>query len=154
MMALAILITNIYVVLAIALGIFGISFFLLPFLYSKFPNVFLKIIEIASYKQTIETTYYFLISLVLPGLEQAKKDEIWSYIQKTVTTAEELAIAGTISKEERKPYVTNLVKELMIMLEIDYTPEVEAFISNVIELVVTYLDLRGPTTPIEPPTEG
>jgi hypothetical protein len=134
-------------ILITALAAIALVLILMPFLYKKFPNVFISILKVVGYKDTIKTAYYIIVDMAIKGLEKAQKDLIFSYIQSAVLLVEDLAQAGDLPKEARKAKAMEIMTEVLNKMGIFMTPAVEAMISNAIELVVTYMELRL-STPI------
>jgi len=136
------MIPEVYAILAVSVFLVGFIFFLMPYIYKKYPHILSSVIRITESKDSIKTVYYFASKMILKDISNEKREEIFIIILTLVNTVENLAKTGQLRPEERKPTVLALAADLLKELDIDYTVEVESLISLTIELAITYANLR------------
>ena len=137
------LIQDTYLLSTIVTAFVGVLIFIvIPILYGKYPNIFVNVLKVTGNKDMIRSAYYLLTDIALPKVSREIKDQIFANILSVVSIVENMAAAGEIPKEERKDRAIAAVKEVLELFDIEYTTQIAAMSSNIIELAVTYLGLR------------
>lgn len=136
-------IPDIYIFGIALIAVLALAFIGLPFLFAKFPQLYTSIVTFFRQKDLIRVAYYMIAQLAFKGMTKETLDAIFKDIIDCVTLAEEMCAASQLAKEERKPYVMNVMQGILLKFNIAWTAEVEAATSSAVELVVTYLGFRG-----------